>query len=1059
MANPADVTYTYNYVKGDSGYGRSDTGGTVETITATFNPGTKRLTFDAYFSGATSGGSLITSGFWLVLNNGPNPKTHPGELAIFYFDATTLSSPKLTVYGYNGQNANTSWQDGNPDVSGNQTGDLIKGVYETSYINAILAENTTVNGASRRHFRFDIDASDIVSHVPLYPAASPWYGTGFDSSLGIWFHSVDVFTASYESNSGGNRGRLTALSVTSEGWLDGSDRTTTSNDPCPPGSHATPTVSTCSPNPCPQPRACCDTTSGACTIVPPAADCPTGSTFASPGASTCSPNPCPQPMACCNPVTGACSVVPPASVLYTYNYVKGDSGYGRSDVGGTVETITATFNPATKRLTFDAYFSGATSGGSLITSGFWLVLNNGPNPKTHPGELAIFYFDASTLSSPKLTVYGYNGQNANTSWQDGNPDVSGNQAGDLIKGVYETSFINAILAENTTVNGASRRHLKFDIDATDIINHVPLYPAASPWFGTGFDSSLGLWFHSVDVFTATYESSGSGVRGGITSLSTQTEGWLDASDRTTTSNDPCPSGSHVYPGASSCTPNPCPQPRACCDPATGVCTVVPPASDCPTGSTFYTPGTSSCSPNPCPQPGRCCTSAAVCTVTMQSACVAPNTWTQGLTCTTVCPGVCCSTTSCACTTPSASGCASGSTYQGSSSTCNPVPCVGKCCNVGTGACAVLAPSACAAPNVFTCGGTCGTVCPGVCCSVSTCACTTVLATGCPSGSNYMGPSSVCSPNPCPGVCCNASTCACSSSTAAACTSPNTFYCSGSCTPTPCMGKCCSTTTGACTITASTACASPSVFTCAATCGTVCPGVCCNASCACTAVTASGCAAGSTYMGPSSTCSPNPCPGVCCNLSTCACTTGATSATCTGTGFTFYCNGTCTPSPCTGVCCDNTTCACTTGATLATCTGSGKTFYCNGACSPSPCLGVCCNTSSCACTTGATSATCASPNTFYCGGSCTPNPCLGKCCDVLTGLCSTTALADCSGTTKSWSCSACCPVIIACCNVTTGACTEVAPPCPGGTIFDAGSCPRGIATDGVSDAFTARGAAR
>jgi hypothetical protein len=221
--------------------------------------------------------------------------------------------------------------------------------------------------------------------------------------------------------------------------------------------------------------------------------------------------------------------------MYGWDYVKGQPGngsqYGRSDAGGTVESINSTFDSVTKRLTFDVFFSGATSGGPLLTSGFWLVLDNGPNPKTHAGELAIMYFDAATLSSPKLTVYGYNGQNANNSWQDGASDVAGNQAGDLIKGVNDTAgFINSIVAENTTVGGVQYRHMKFDINAADIIGHTPLYPETGPWYGTGYDNLLGLWFHPVDVITATYEAGGHGK---VNNLSTSGEGYLDGQNFTT----------------------------------------------------------------------------------------------------------------------------------------------------------------------------------------------------------------------------------------------------------------------------------------------------------------------------------------------------------------------------------------------------------------------------------------------------------------------------------------------------------------------------------------------
>ena len=222
------------------------------------------------------------------------------------------------------------------------------------------------------------------------------------------------------------------------------------------------------------------------------------------------------------------------AVVFSWNYTKGQPGLGtqyeRNDGGGTVESINSSFNSVTKRLTFDVLFSGANNTASpLVTNGFWLVVDNGPNPKTHSGELAIFYFDASrvfagTASGPTLTTYGYNGVNANTSWRDGNGDGT-TDGGDLIKGANETSYINNTTAGTTTIAGQTYRRLTFDINAADIITHVPTYPVSGTnWYGTGFDNSLGIWFHPAQIFNASYASGG---RGAVTALSTASEGWLD----------------------------------------------------------------------------------------------------------------------------------------------------------------------------------------------------------------------------------------------------------------------------------------------------------------------------------------------------------------------------------------------------------------------------------------------------------------------------------------------------------------------------------------------------
>lgn len=229
------------------------------------------------------------------------------------------------------------------------------------------------------------------------------------------------------------------------------------------------------------------------------------------------------------------------AVVFGWNYTKGQAGLGtqyeRNDTGGTVESINSTFDSSTKRLTFDVLFSGANNTASpLVTNGFWLVVDNGPNPKTHSGELAIIYFDASrvfagTASAPTVTVYEYNGVNANTSWRDGNGDGT-TDGGDLIKGANETGFINNVSAGTQTIAAQTYRRLTFDINATDIITHTPLFPVAgTDWYGTGFDDHLGIWFHPAQIFNASYAAGG---RGAVTALSTSLEGWLDGQNFTTT---------------------------------------------------------------------------------------------------------------------------------------------------------------------------------------------------------------------------------------------------------------------------------------------------------------------------------------------------------------------------------------------------------------------------------------------------------------------------------------------------------------------------------------------
>jgi hypothetical protein len=193
--------------------------------------------------------------------------------------------------------------------------------------------------------------------------------------------------------------------------------------------------------------------------------------------------------------------------------------FGYNAAGGAINQINSSFNSVTKQFTFNVAFGPATGSSSLSTKGYWLVINNGPNPKDMPGQYAILYFDASTPGAPKLSVYGYNGKNAADSFADGNGSAAGSPAGDLIKGINETSFIQSIGASDA--NG--KRTFSLTIDASSIISHSPVYGTPQSWEGIGYDEHVGIWLHPVQTFNASY----SGARGGISSLQLGGEGWLD----------------------------------------------------------------------------------------------------------------------------------------------------------------------------------------------------------------------------------------------------------------------------------------------------------------------------------------------------------------------------------------------------------------------------------------------------------------------------------------------------------------------------------------------------
>lgn len=207
-----------------------------------------------------------------------------------------------------------------------------------------------------------------------------------------------------------------------------------------------------------------------------------------------------------------------SAAVFEWHWEPGDPGtYGLNNNGGQFASIDARYNSANERLRFDIVFS------NQVTEGFTLALNDGPNPKGHPGELALFYFDASDFNDVKLTAYGYNGQNSTSSWRDGNGVESGQQEADVITSVLASSWIKELRAEDV----GSERHLGFSIDASVITGHVPMHPDphGDPWFGVGFAEQLGIWLHPFRTFDATYDSAGA-----IDSLSLGGEGWFDGKD-------------------------------------------------------------------------------------------------------------------------------------------------------------------------------------------------------------------------------------------------------------------------------------------------------------------------------------------------------------------------------------------------------------------------------------------------------------------------------------------------------------------------------------------------
>lgn len=231
------------------------------------------------------------------------------------------------------------------------------------------------------------------------------------------------------------------------------------------------------------------------------------------------------------------------ATMYEWEWDRGDPGnYGINDGGGQWDSVRATFDSTTKRLSWSVSFSND------VTEGFTLALNDGPNPKNHPGELALLYVDARDANDMIITAYGYNGQNNNRSYRDGDASVGGDQTPDLIMNANQRA--EWILSSSVEDDMGGGRTISFEVDASDIVGHTPLYPdAQDPWHGIGFAEQLGLWMHPYRNFDPTYDEQ----TGAITNLSASGEGWFDGRDFTTSILVPTPGAMALFAGAGFCT--------------------------------------------------------------------------------------------------------------------------------------------------------------------------------------------------------------------------------------------------------------------------------------------------------------------------------------------------------------------------------------------------------------------------------------------------------------------------------------------------------------------------
>ncbi|MEM1446059.1 MAG: hypothetical protein AAGF84_08395 [Planctomycetota bacterium] len=139
--------------------------------------------------------------FWLVINNGGNPKSlkQEGKLGMIYFDRNPRGeSPTLSVYQYTSAGGNSY-----------KNGELIASSVAD---NSFVQEMSFDTDGNKRTGSFTIDVSGINSAL-----GGDWQGVMFDETIGLWMHLFDIRRPGAKYN---NAGDLTHWHFCKHGWVD-----------------------------------------------------------------------------------------------------------------------------------------------------------------------------------------------------------------------------------------------------------------------------------------------------------------------------------------------------------------------------------------------------------------------------------------------------------------------------------------------------------------------------------------------------------------------------------------------------------------------------------------------------------------------------------------------------------------------------------------------------------------------------------------------------------------------------------------------------------------------
>lgn len=207
-----------------------------------------------------------------------------------------------------------------------------------------------------------------------------------------------------------------------------------------------------------------------------------------------------------------------SATLYTYD-VTAPTG---SHNAGKVTDIVTTFNTITEKFTWSHAINDKGNGGQ--SDGFWLVVTDGPNPKTHAGEYAILYGDAD---AGKVTAYEYSGLNNGNSWN--NPgNFLGSWNLNVARNSANTASTFSFNIDATTLNSTYTGHCS---DVTNNCDNNGTEWNSTLWDGLAFGERMGYWFHPFINSSFSYNENGE-----ITSFSQSQQGWYDKGNLRTTAS-------------------------------------------------------------------------------------------------------------------------------------------------------------------------------------------------------------------------------------------------------------------------------------------------------------------------------------------------------------------------------------------------------------------------------------------------------------------------------------------------------------------------------------------